>query len=358
MSTPSYAEKQDFIDLEKELNKDRIHHLIGPTKHRFQKILKSYAAFNVFFFFLISFELIYLFIHLTFLVQNFVLAIHLALIFASFFSYFTLRLFFQIKKTEKCIDLKNEFIESVKKNSQFQEDSLDYYLDLATMCCKLATHLHRIEYFVYRAPFQIDLFTSPLEKFSCWCHWQDAQHLKELFLQESIKFHIRMVQIEPTKLDVHVGLANAYVMLSGLYIDPRTVEGLDEDLWIPSNKYKDCFEKFKLASERAIEEFKIISDFAPHDPWVHAQLAFSYHDLNMPEEEIKEYETILQLCPDDKETLFKLGRLYFEQGMNAKGLRIYEILKKSHYKKAEALIQFYGHYTSISSQKERSSEID
>ena len=62
----------------------------------------------------------------------------------------------------------------------------------------------------------------------------------------------------------------------------------------------------------------------------------------MPEEEIREYETILQLCPDDKETLFKLGKLYFEQGQNAKGLQVYENLKHSHYTKAESLIHFYG----------------
>lgn len=65
----------------------------------------------------------------------------------------------------------------------------------------------------------------------------------------------------------------------------------------------------------------------------------------MPKEEIKEYETILHLCPDDKETLFKLGKLYFQQGLNAKGLQIYEALKKSHYKKAEGLIAFYGAYS-------------
>ena len=63
-----------------------------------------------------------------------------------------------------------------------------------------------------------------------------------------------------------------------------------------------------------------------------------------PKEEIKEYETILKLCPNDKETLYKLGKLYFEQGLNAKGLQVYEILKNSNYIKAESLIHFYGAY--------------
>ena len=97
-----------------------------------------------------------------------------------------------------------------------------------------------------------------------------------------------------------------------------------------------------MAAERAIEEFKILNDYAPEDPWIHAQLAYSYHDLQMPQEEIREYETVLRLKPDDMDTLFRLGVLYFQQGMNAKGLQAYEELKRFHYKKAEALIGYYG----------------
>ena len=175
--------------------------------------------------------------------------------------------------------------------------------------------------------------------------------MKELLLQRSVEEHTRLVRLEPTNLEVHVGLANAYVMLSGLYVDPRIIEGLDEDRWIPPNKFTETFnQKFRNSAERAIEEFKIISDYAPHDPWVHAQLAFSYHDLKMPEEEIREYEIILELCPEDKDALFKLGKLYFEQGRNAKGLQIYETLKKFNYIKAESLIQFYGVYANTANQ--------
>ncbi len=132
-------------------------------------------------------------------------------------------------------------------------------------------------------------------------------------------------------------------MLYGLYVDPRQIEGSDDDRWIPHHDYETILKrKFRATAERAIEEFKILNAYAPNDPWVHAQLAYSYHDLQMPEEEMKEYETIIRLCPDDKETLFKLGVLYFQQGLNAQGLRVYEELKSSHYQKAEILIQHYG----------------
>lgn len=67
-----------------------------------------------------------------------------------------------------------------------------------------------------------------------------------------------------------------------------------------------------------------------------------YRDLGMPEEETLEIETLLKLRPQDKEILYRLGALYFSQGLNAKGLRTYEELKKANFRKAEDLIGSYG----------------
>jgi tetratricopeptide (TPR) repeat protein len=344
MTTPT-VQKEVFIEFEKEFYNDQLQLLIKPTSSRFQKILRSYVIFNLIFYSLITLEILYLFFHLTFFVQTFVLAIHLALIFATIFSYFTLRLYFQTKTTERYLSLKNDFIKACKNYFNYQEGIPEHHLIIASACCRLATDLHGKEYQVYSIPSWLDFLSPPVEKMSCWFHWKDIHFMKELLLQGSIEEHIKFVRTEPTNLEAHAGLANAYVMLSGLYVDPRTVDGLNDDRWIPPNKYTEVFkQKFRSIAERAIEEFKILSDYAPHDPWVHAQLAYSYRDLQMPKEEIQEYETILKLCPDDKETLFKLGKLYFEQGLNARGLQVYEALKKSNYKKAESLIHFYGSY--------------
>lgn len=337
------SEKKIFVDFEKEFYKDRLEALIPTFTDKVQGILKSYARFNLFFCGLIFCEILYLFFHFAFLAQGFVLAIHLALIFATIFSYYTLRLYFQTKKSERFFKLKNEFMESVHSHLKEYEGLPDYHLVIANMCCKLAAGLHGKEYQVYTFPNWLNFLSFSLDRICCWCFWKDIHGMQELLLHAAVDAHVKLVQIEPTNLEVHVGLANAYVMLSGLYVDPRTVDGMEEDAWIPPNKYQNQFkEKFRAAAEKAIEEFKILSDYAPNDPWVYAQLAFSYRDLQMPKEEIKAYESILQLCPEDKETLFKLGKLYFEQGYNSKGLRVYEILKKSNYKKAENLILFYG----------------
>ncbi len=345
MKTPA-VEKEIFIEFDKEFYNNRIRILINPSVIRFQKILKSYTLFNLFFILLISAEISYFFIHLALLEQTFVMAIHLALIFATTFCYFTLRLYAHTRKAENLISLKSDFVIACQQSAQEPESESERHLMVAHACCKLAAELHSQEYRIYTCPSWCVFLSSSLEKLNCWWFWHDVHFMKELLLQACIDEHVKLVRMEPTDLEAHTGLANAYVMLSGLYVDPRTVEGLDDDRWIPSNKYDEHFkQKFRSTAERAIEEFKILSDYAPYDPWVHAQLAYSYHDLQMPKEEIREYETILQLCPEDKETLFKLGKLYFEQGQNAKGLQVYETFKRSNYKKAESLIHFYGAYS-------------
>lgn len=342
MTIPA-VEKEIFIEFDKDLYKDHIRTLINFTVGRFQKILRSYTLFNLFFLLLITGEIVYFFVHLTFLVQTFVMAIHLALIFATVFCYFTLHMYAHTRKAEKLISLKSEFVQAFQEMNQESEGEAKQHLMIAHACCKLAAELHAQEYQIYNCPAWCIFLISSFERLNCWWFWQDIHFMKEILLQACVSEHIKLVRLEPTDLEAHAGLANAYVMLSGLYVDPRTVEGLDDDRWIPPTKYNESFkQKFRTTAEKAIEEFKIISDYAPHDPWVHAQLAYSYRDLQMPKEEIKEYETILQLCPDDKETLFKLGKLYFEQGQNAKGLEVYEILKRSRYKKVESLIHFYG----------------
>ena len=112
---------------------------------------------------------------------------------------------------------------------------------------------------------------------------------------------------------------------------------------MPPGRYgEDIQEKFFVTARRATEEFKILNEYAPGNVWVHSQLAYSYHDLQMPMEEIREYEIVLKLKPNEANTMMKLGILYFQQGMNAKGLQVYEQLRKVDLKKSKKLIKFYG----------------
>jgi tetratricopeptide (TPR) repeat protein len=316
---------------------------------QFDRLMKKHAAFNIFFATICITEIILLLAFFTFFAQSLMLALMLAVVFFSCFAYFTLRLYFQTKKPEQLNEIKERYLSACKGMINYHESSPEHHIALANACCKLANRLHGREYSYYAMPAWLSMISPALEKFSCWCHWQDLHFMKELLLQASVEEHLKLIKCQPINLEAHAALANAYVMLSGLYIDPRKLERYDDERWIPSEKYNEESEKkFRAIAECAIEEFKILNEYAPDDPWVHSQLAYSYHDLQMPLEEIKEYETIYKLNPDDKENLYKLGILYFEQGLNAKGLRIYEELKKSQYQKTESLIKHYGKISSNS----------
>lgn len=327
------------------MQQDHLNKVFDPIFADFDRVMKRHAAFNLFFVCLCTIEVIVLAAFFVTLAQSLVLALSLSIVFFTFFAYFTLRIYFQTKKPEQFQEIKHRYLAACKDLLNYQEGGEDHYNALANACCKFANRLHAKEYNYYSPPSWLSFLAPLMERVSCWWHWQDIYFMKEQMLEEAVSEHIKFVKSEPTSLEAHASLANAYVMLSGLYIDPRNLEGYDEERWIPKDKYNDRFdEKFRFTAERAIEEFKILSEYAPDDPWVHSQLAYSYHDLQMPLEEIKEYETIRKLVPTDKDNLYKLGMLYFQQGMNAKGLRVYEELRKAHYIKAESLIKYYGSY--------------
>ncbi len=337
-SPPPLDEKSSYYD--------QLNCVLDPFFSEVDRIIFRHVLFNLFFVTLCAAEIVLLFLFFTILAQSLILAFGLAVVFFTFFAYFTLRIYFQTKKPEQLRSIKNRYVEACKNLLQRQNDEKkeeELYTALANAYCKFANKLHAREYNYYRPLSWLSFLTPWTERLSCWLHWADIHLLKEQLLKEAVKEHVKLVKAQPISLQAHASLANAYVMLSGLYIDPRKMEGYDDERWIPANKYNDTFDdKFKETAENAIEEFKILEEFAPDDPWVHSQLAYSYHDMQMPLEEILEYETIQRLLPNDKDNLYKLGTLYFQQGMNAKGLRVYEELKKHHYERIDSLIKNYG----------------
>lgn len=348
MTITAQIEKSAFWKEDKSLYQEQLNKVFEPIFAQFDRQMKRYAAFNMAFITICAAEIFLLLTFFTFFSQSILLALILAIVFFTFFAYFTLRLYFQTKKPEQLKEIKERYINACKSLLDYQDGISEHHIALANACCKLANRLHAREYAYYRPPSLLKSLAPLLEKFSCWCHWRDLHLMKELLLQASVKEHLKLITCQPTSLEAHAALANAYVMLSGLYIDPRKMERYDEDRWIPSDKFnEDTQTKFRAIAECAIEEFKILNEYAPDDPWVHSQLAYSYHDLQMPLEEIREYEIIQKLTPNDKDNLFKLGTLYFQQGLNARGLRVYEELKKVQYKKADLLIKSYGASNSL-----------
>lgn len=339
----SRVEGEGYFHIDNELYNEELNKTVVSILPRFDKMIKAWNLFNLAFIFLAFVELITLIIFFSFLVESSLVAFSLGTVFLTAFSYFILRTYLQARKPEQLEDFRERYSKGCKHIIKYREGIPEHHVALANAYSKLAKNLQGREYQYFKAPNWLKAFSSSLEKLSCWCFWKEIHAMQELLHQSSIEEHIKLVQCEPTSLDIHAALANAYVTLSSIYLDPRKTDNYDSDRWIPPKKHSQISEqKFRETAEKAIEEFKILNEYAPNDPWVHMQLAYSYHDLQMPKEETAEYEITLKLRPDDKETLFKLGRLYFMQGRNAEGLRVYEKLKHSNFKRAEQLITFYG----------------
>lgn len=332
------SEVKNRISYEKEIT----NLFVDPFLKQFSLATKSYTHFHLFFAIIGLIEILLFLFLFPFLAHSSLLAITFAAMFLTAFTFLILRLYFQMQKPEQLKCLLEQYIIEHKKHLNYKNNSVEHHVSLAQACTKLASALQGKEYEYYPAPTWLNILNPFMEKFSCWWHWYDIHIMKEMLLQQAVKEHIKMVKSEPTNLEFHAALANAYVVLSGLYIDPRKMES-DDDRWVPQGLYTSILDKkFRSTAKKAIEEFKILSEYAPNDPWIHTQLAYSYHDLQMPEEETNEYEIVLKLRPNDQEILFKLGVLYFQQGRNALGLQIYEELKKIDSGKSEDLIQYYA----------------
>lgn len=303
----------------------------------------SFFLFHLFFLSLLGFQAIFFLCYLALFQLSTFLAFVLGAFFLTFFSFLILRVYLQANKPDKLVEVMQNYLAKVKQVIGFDDSLVEHHIALAQSCQKFAAHLHDSEYHLLSNTSLPKALLPLLQRLSAFSFWKDYHQFKELLLLQAIEEHLVVVKVEPVSLEVHAAMANAYVMLSSLCADPRKYSGFDESKWISPERYSEfMLKKFRKFSQLAIEEFKILNAYAPNDPWVHMQLAYSYHDLQMPEEEMREYEKVLQLTPGDKEILFKLGMLYFHEGKNAEGLRIYEALRRTNYQKAERLIKFYG----------------
>lgn len=311
----------------------------------FKEITRQYSVFHICFFTIACLELLAFALFFSFLTKSTILAFSLAGIFLTGFAYFVLLFYFQAKKPEQLLAVRHTFLENCQDSLPFEKGSSEFHFSLGAALYHLLNQLHRQEYTYYNLPSTFKTLAPLMQKFSVWCHWKDLHQMKEFLLLMMIKEHIELVKIEPTDLETHSGLANSYRLLAKHYQDPRIANPQAEHLWIsPEYQSIEMLKKFEKTSWRAIEEYKILDYYAPNEPWVHAQLASIFHDLNLPQEEIKEYEAIISIAPQDRDTLFRLGILYFEQGLNAQGLKLYEQLKKMHDSKAEELLSYYDAY--------------
>jgi tetratricopeptide (TPR) repeat protein len=308
----------------------------------FKQVTRQYALFHITFFSIAVLELASFDLFFSFLTKTTIFAFSLAGLFLTGFTYFVLLFYFQAKKPDQLLEVKNNFLRASRSALPFETKTREHHLALAAALERLLSSLHRQEYTYYSLPASFKTLSPLMQKFSVWTHWKDLHQMKELLFLMMIKEQIELIKLQPTHLEAHAHLANAYLNLSRLYMDPRKLYPEEEHLWIsPEYAAPEMLDKFKRASLRAIEEYKILDSYVPNDPWVHAQLATIYRNLDLFHEEMRAYETILKIAPHDRVALFRLGVLCFKHGLSAQGLRLYEQLKKSSDAKADELIACY-----------------
>lgn len=311
------------------------------TLKEFKKISRSLVHFNLLFLAIFLAETTAFFTLFASFQNTIFFALSISLLFLTGFSYLVLLFYYQSKKTELLEDSKENFIRSCRRLLSTLEDPIQKHLLLAEACSRLSNYLQGFEKEIYKTPSFLQFSKQALTYLSSFFHFEDVFQFKIGLLQTAVEEHLSQIRITPTDLEVHASLANTYVTLAGTY--KELIENESHPKASKFRKKRDEIEaRSQSFSRLAIEEFKILEHYATNDPWVHEQMAVGYRELNLPNEEIKEMETLLELRPHDKEILFRLGALYFSQKMNAKGLTVYEKLKKMNYKKAEALILSYG----------------
>lgn len=311
---------------------------------KFCKISRGFVHFNLLFISIFLVEIVAFVISIPFLNQSMMIALSLSALFLTCFSYCVLLFYFQANKPEQLVGLKEDFLQSCRRLLSTPPGVAEHHLTIAEAMSRLSQYLQDFEWEFYKVPSFFQFCSPAISRLSAYFYWEDVFRMKQLLLTSAIEEHLLQIRVTPTDLEVHASLASTFVLLSKLYREP--LESIHHPRSGRLKKMRGPFEeKSDQYSRLAIEEFKILSQYASNDPWVHEQMAMGYKDLKIVEEEIKEVEILLKLRPQDKEILFRLGSLYFSQGLNAKGLQVYEELKRTNFKKAEDLISSYGSYT-------------
>jgi tetratricopeptide (TPR) repeat protein len=266
------------------------------------------------------------------------LAIAFAILLA--FLFHLLSVYIQEGTVKEALTTKQQIAALMEQNHLSEEEQGELYARLALSVRSTCAH-------VFNPPEWCSFLVAPLNRLISYVSWRALHILSEVLFMAAVDQHITRIKAAPTDLKCHAALANCYVMLANHYLEPiKTKQFMPwPGILLTSRTVEELEAKGRASSHSAIEELSILSAFAPDQLWVHDQLAISYRELEMPEKEIEECETIIRLCPDDHQALLRLGILYFRQGRHAKGLEVYERLKPIQPILAEELIGHYGAYT-------------
>ncbi|HEX4838967.1 MAG TPA: hypothetical protein VFU89_00815 [Rhabdochlamydiaceae bacterium] len=324
---------------------DGVSKQIEETVGHFQHLTRRYAFFHILFFSFFVCELIALLLFLPFLAKSFLLATLVAATFLTAFSYFVLKFYFQTKKPEQFLILRDTFVQNCQQLFMMTSDFVESRRGFLQAIYQLIHCLEGQEHQFYRIPKSLETLAPLAQKFSVWCHFGDVHLMKELLHTYCLRTQLDWVKTHPTDLDLHRAIATGYMALYKIYQNPahQNVHQGKPTYSFIAKEYasQEMMMKFQKAAQCALEELKIVIHTIPHDTWALAQLAAVYHDLDQKEEERKTYEALIQHSPHEREARLRLGILYFQLGFMAHGLKVYEDLRRMNDPQADELVRHY-----------------
>lgn len=313
--------------------------LVDQTLKEFQLLTRRYAFFHAAFLSSFVLELLTLLIFMQFLSKTLAFAVLVALTFLTVFTYLVLRFYFQTKKPQQFVALRDKFLTAVMEPTR-KESQTKWSIEKLQPIYELLQRLQGQESQYYSMPSFLQTLSPLVEKFSVWCHWEDVHWMKETLHLNALRKLFDWVKLHPTDLELHRTLAASYISLYQIYQMPKTATAfytfIERQYISPEMK-----ERFEKAARSAAQELKVVLAYATNDPWALTHIAKVYHELGLLQEEKKTYEVLLSLRPQDGEIHFRLGKLYFELGHMAQGLHLYQELQGRSDPKARDLIQHY-----------------
>jgi len=299
---------------------------------QFRKVTAAYLLFHLSMAVLLLAECALLISLMVLMPRSAYVAVTLAGLFLTVFSYTVLTYYYQAKKPEQLLAIRDAYLEECRATFD-SRDIHSYHLGIAGASYNLFQLIASNPEGWHLLP------DSPsFRHINRLIHWKDRHVMQEMLMHVTITHHIELIKQSPTNIEAHTSLANAYIALAKLYSTQKW-------FWtFTYQKREEMSARHTRALGQAIEELKILDNYTPNDPWVHATLATCYHHLGDSENEIATYETLARLRPDDHEVTFRLGLLYFSSGASASALKIYERLRRFDKRKALELIAHYDTY--------------
>ncbi|MES2199444.1 MAG: hypothetical protein V4489_04680 [Chlamydiota bacterium] len=331
----SYEQIQNFSEKTRSLTLESVFsNFISQCKNCF----RFYAYFHVLFISFLSVQLLSFLLFFSYFSKSIACASALALFFLTLFSYFVLLFFFQAKKPEQLLSIRNTLLQSCRSMFAEKNSTDTPNLQLAQVILKTASLLSQEEHRFYQEEALLSALTLLTKKCKIRLHRKSFHAMKEFLFSLSIEQITDQIKESPLDLGAHALLVETYLQYSLLYLPPD----MSSPTWIPPEYFSSLFhQKFLACSTRAIEECLILQEYGEKNTWLYTELAKIYQLQGNAEKEIQSQEELRTLSSNDPEVLLRLGVLYFKQGYNAKGLKIYEELLKSFPKEASQLIEHY-----------------